>query len=229
MPKNPRGRKSSTLHQISCSVFRLTFRLLKNSKGLQPSCRPGMTLSTKISHSGNQDKTLLLPGRDASSRTNIEAAFLSQEVGEASLLFTHEPTARNSANVLGRDLVMGVSNANGIVPMREQTIGSDLSRYKILPPRAFAYNPMRINVGSIAMSRLTPMFWPVRTMCSLRAKDVLDPDYFDHLCNTHWWKHHINESGSGSVRQRIYYADLAALRVVIPPLRSRNRLQTASI
>ncbi|QOY90180.1 restriction endonuclease subunit S [Paludibaculum fermentans] len=141
------------------------------------------------------------------------------------LLFTHELTARNSANVLGRDLVMGVSNANGIVPMREQTIGSDLSRYKILPPRAFAYNPMRINVGSIAMSRLDSdvLASPDYVLFACK-KDVLDPDYFDHLCNTHWWKHHINESGSGSVRQRIYYADLAALRVVIPPFEKQKQI-----
>lgn len=139
--------------------------------------------------------------------------------------FTYELTDRNAANVLGRDLVMGVSNANGIVPMRAQTIGSDLSRYKVLPPKAFAYNPMRINVGSIAMSRLGSdvLVSPDYVLFACK-ENVLDPDYFDHLCSTHWWKHHINESGSGSVRQRIYYADLAALRIVIPPFEKQKQI-----
>ena len=120
---------------------------------------------------------------------------------------------------------MGVSNANGIVPMRAQKIGSDLSRYKILPPKAFAYNPMRINVGSIAMSHLDSnvLVSPDYVLFACK-KDVLDPDYFDHLCNTHWWKHYINESGSGSVRQRIYYGDLAALRLVIPTFEKQKQI-----
>jgi type I restriction enzyme S subunit len=139
--------------------------------------------------------------------------------------FTNELTKRNSANALGREFVMGVSNAKGIVPMREQTIGNDLSRYKILPPKAFAYNPMRINVGSIAMSRRGSDVLVSPDYILFECKEhVLSPDYFDHLCSTHWWNHYINESGSGSVRQRIYYDDLAALRVVIPPFNKQEQI-----
>jgi hypothetical protein len=65
---------------------------------------------------------------------------------------TRELTWRNNDGNFGRELVMGVTNSRGIVPM--QTIGSDLTRYNILPPRAFAYNPIRIKVGSIARLRL---------------------------------------------------------------------------
>jgi type I restriction enzyme S subunit len=130
---------------------------------------------------------------------------------------TRELTARNRDGRLGKDSVMGVTNSRGIVPMREQTIGTDLSRYKILPPRAFAYNPMRINVGSIAMSR--------------RASDVLvspdyvlfecipgklDAEYLEHMRRGHFWAHYISAGGSGSVRMRTYYNDLAALRIKLP-------------
>jgi len=139
--------------------------------------------------------------------------------------FTDEIIRRNTANTFGRELVMGVSNTKGIVPMREQTIAEDLSRYKILPPRSFAYNPMRINVGSIAMSRLGSDVLASPDYVLFACKEgVLDPDYFDHLCNTHWWSHHITESGTGSVRQRIYYDDLAALRIVIPPFEQQKRI-----
>jgi type I restriction enzyme S subunit len=139
--------------------------------------------------------------------------------------FTSEIVTRNSANALGRERVMGVSNTKGIVPMREQTIAGDLSRYKVLPQRAFAYNPMRINVGSIAMSRLDSEVLVSPDYVLFACKDgSLDPDYFDHLCNTHWWSHHITESGTGSVRQRIYYDDLAALRIVIPPFKQQKKI-----
>ena len=89
---------------------------------------------------------------------------------------------RNTDFVQGREAVMGVTNSRGIVPMREQTVAEDISRYKRLPPRAFAYNPMRINVGSIAMNEgdteilVSPDF--VAFACKAGG---LDPDYLDHL------------------------------------------------
>ena len=130
---------------------------------------------------------------------------------------TEELTDRNTSLRLDRSTVMGVTNARGIVPMRDQTIGADLARYKILPPKAFAYNPMRINVGSIAMSPfdgdvlVSPDYVLFRCI-----EGRLDPDFLDHLRGTHWWSHHINAGGSGSVRMRTYYDDLAALRLDLP-------------
>lgn len=132
---------------------------------------------------------------------------------------THELTERNGIHGLGRDYVMGVTKAQGVVPMREQTIAGDISRYKRLPPRAFAYNPMRINVGSIAMNHRDEevLVSPDYVVFACNA-DGLDPGYLDHLRKTSWWAHYINSGGSGSVRQRTYYADLAALKLPLPEL-----------
>lgn len=132
---------------------------------------------------------------------------------------THELTRRNGAKGLGRDFVMGVTKAEGVVPMREQTIAGDISRYKRLPPRAFAYNPMRINVGSIAMNEREDevLVSPDYVVFACNA-DGLDADYLDHLRKSSWWAHYINSGGSGSVRQRTYYDDLAALKLPLPEL-----------
>jgi type I restriction enzyme S subunit len=132
---------------------------------------------------------------------------------------THELTKRNGAKGLGRERVMGVTKAEGVVPMREQTIAADISRYKRLPPRAFAYNPMRINVGSIAMNERDEavLVSPDYVVFACNANG-LDPDYLDHLRKTSWWAHYINSGGSGSVRQRTYYDDLAALKLPLPEL-----------
>ncbi|QTL05578.1 restriction endonuclease subunit S [Aquabacter sp. L1I39] len=132
---------------------------------------------------------------------------------------TRELTARNGDGVLGRNLVMGVTNSRGIVPMREQTVGADIDRYKKLPPRAFAYNPMRINVGSISMntSNRTVLVSPDYVVFACE-EDSMEPDYLDHLRQTRWWLYQINSGGSGSVRQRTYYDDLAALHLPLPDL-----------
>ena len=139
--------------------------------------------------------------------------------------FTHELTARNGQNALGRDAVMGVTKANGIVPMREQTIATNISRYKRLPPRAFAYNPMRINVGSIAMNegQSEVLVSPDYVVFGCDA-DGLDPNYLDHLRKTRWWGHYINSGGSGSVRMRTYYDDLAAMKLLLPELDEQREI-----
>ncbi|CAA7619534.1 RmeS (fragment) [Magnetospirillum sp. SS-4] len=138
---------------------------------------------------------------------------------------THELTARNGKMKLGRDAVMGVTNAQGIVPMREQTIAEDIGRYKRLPPRAFAYNPMRINVGSIAMNDGSEevLVSPDYVVFACKAEG-LDPDYLDHLRKTRWWGHYINSGGSGSVRMRTYYDDLAAMKLPLPQLDEQREI-----
>lgn len=141
---------------------------------------------------------------------------------------TREITERNAASALGLGSVMGVSNLKGIVPMRSQTIGSDLTRYKILPPQGFAYNPMRLNVGSIAMSSLDEdiLVSPDYVLFECIG-GALDPDYLDHLRRTHWWHHHVNAGGSGSVRVRTYYDELASLRINLPTITEQHTIARA--
>jgi type I restriction enzyme S subunit len=116
---------------------------------------------------------------------------------------TFELSERNAGLTLSRDAVMGVTNSRGIVPMRQQTVADDISRYKRLPPRAFAYNPMRINVGSIAMNEGNTDILVSPDYVAFGCKsDGIEPDYLDHLRKTLWWIHHITSGGSGSVRQR---------------------------
>jgi len=153
--------------------------------------------------------------------TYVDAQGEPTRLGEV----TEEVTTRNGDGRLGREMVMGVTNSRGIVPMREQTIAEDIGRYKVVPHKAFAYNPMRINVGSIAMNEaenailVSPDY--VAFSC---VRDKLLPDFLDHLKNTNWWAHYINSGGSGTVRQRTYYADLAAMKVPLPNFDQQRRI-----
>lgn len=138
---------------------------------------------------------------------------------------TRELTQRNGDLAFDRSEVMGVTNSRGIVPMREQTVAGDISRYKLLPPQGFAYNPMRINVGSIAMNAREETFLvsPDYVVFACRPEG-LEPDYLNHLRQTRWWLHHINAGGSGSVRQRTYYDDVAALQLHLPNIAEQRSI-----
>ena len=91
-----------------------------------------------------------------------------------------EVTVRNKSNAC--DNVLSVSNKMGFIKQSEQfedrTIASEnKSNYKVVTKGCFAYNPARINVGSIAllsshsMGIISPMY-----VC-FKAKNVLDSTY----------------------------------------------------
>ena len=137
---------------------------------------------------------------------------------------TTESTTRNQ-NRLGREFVMAVTKANGIRPMREETISADLTRYKVVHPQPFAYNPMRLNIGSIAMSELADdvLVSPDYVVFECDATKLL-PRYLYHLRCSKLWGRFFDTAGSGSVRVRIYYEDLTDFALVLPTIEEQTRV-----
>jgi type I restriction enzyme, S subunit len=118
---------------------------------------------------------------------------------------TQELIARNGTS-LGRDAIMAVTKQVGMRPMREETIAANIERYKVVPPNAFAYNPMRLNIGSIAISPFDRdvLVSPDYVVFACDDSKLL-PSYLQHLRHSHKWKSHFELAGNGSVRVRIYY------------------------
>jgi type I restriction enzyme S subunit len=141
---------------------------------------------------------------------------------------TCEATARNRADQLGADAVMGVNKQHGMIPMRDHVRAADLSRYKIVRPGAFAYNPMRLNIGSIAQNDhgrdvlVSPDYVAFET-----DPGALLPAYFDHLRRTSIWSRFVKTAGSGGVRVRIYYEDLSDFVLDLPPVEEQARIVEA--
>ena len=101
--------------------------------------------------------------------------------------------------------VMGVTKAEGIVPMEERLIGTDVARYKIVRNNWFAYNPMRINIGSIARWQGDADILVSPDYVVFQCSEELEPDFLDQFRRSDQWQDFVNESGIGSVRVRIYY------------------------
>ena len=137
---------------------------------------------------------------------------------------TQELTKRNGT-VLGREAIMAVTKQVGMRPMREETIAANIGRYKVVPPRAFAYNPMRLNIGSIAISPFdrNVLVSPDYVVFACDETKLL-PGYLDHLRHSQRWKSHFELAGNGSVRVRIYYDDLGAFAFDLPPIDVQARI-----
>lgn len=123
---------------------------------------------------------------------------------------------------------MGVSKVNGIVPMEERIIAADTARYKFVRKNWFAYNPMRLNIGSIARWQgdndilVSPDY--VVFKCKSAGPHRLDPAYLDHFRHSDSWEEFVSEKGDGSVRVRIYYKDLARLKLALPPFPEQRKI-----
>jgi len=115
---------------------------------------------------------------------------------------------------------MGVTKAEGIVPMEERRIAADTARYKLVRKNWFAYNPMRLNIGSIARWRgeydilVSPDYVVFR--CIDDETPSIAPDYLDHFRQSDQWEQFVTESGIGSVRVRIYFKDIGRLSLPLP-------------
>ncbi len=120
---------------------------------------------------------------------------------------------------------MGVTKAEGLVPMKEHVIAADIARYLVLPPQAFAYNPMRINIGSIVMSQVEEevIVSPDYVVFACRPERC-HPHFLNHLRRTRAWQDFMTIAGNGSVRVRIYYADLANFEFHLPPFSEQARI-----
>lgn len=137
---------------------------------------------------------------------------------------THEQTARNG-NSLGRDAIMAVTKQVGMRPMREETIAANIERYKVVPPNAFAYNPMRLNIGSIAISPFDRNVLVSPDYVVFRCNESkLLPAYLHHLRHSQKWRSHFELAGNGSVRVRIYYDDLGRFSFWLPPIEVQAEL-----
>jgi type I restriction enzyme S subunit len=129
----------------------------------------------------------------------------------------------------GVELVLSVSNKKGFITQNEQFDGyevasKDLSNYKIVDKNDIAYNPSRINVGSIArlVNYEKGIVSPMYVVFSL--KDNLDKLFFENLYNTHRFKHLIKIGCSGSVRDSLNFEDLAEFCFSFPSLKEQQKI-----
>lgn len=138
--------------------------------------------------------------------------------------YAEELSTRNAGSFGHRD-VMGVIKGVGLEPMREHVRAADLSRYKVVPSDAFAYNPMRLNIGSLARNTsgraclVSPDYVVFRS-----DEQALLPEYLDQLRRSHIWSRFIRPAGSGSVRVRIYFRDLAHMKIPLPCAAEQSRI-----
>jgi type I restriction enzyme, S subunit len=135
-----------------------------------------------------------------------------------------ESKLRSGSAPVEKDLYIG-AKADGLVPMHKRIRGESAGRCKIVRKGWFIYDPMRLGAGSIAKWSGVGSALASPDYIVFRCDESrLDPEFLNHFRLSHQWTQFVEGAGSGSVRVRVSFSDLAALKLALPPLEEQRRI-----
>ncbi|MBE9863987.1 restriction endonuclease subunit S [Campylobacter concisus] len=139
--------------------------------------------------------------------------------------FLEEKSERNTKNI---DLVLSVTNKFGFVTQVEyfdKSVASDnTANYKIVRKGNFAYNPSRINVGSIALLEsyeigiLSPMY------VVFECLENLDNRFLKFWFQSHIFMGNLPKYLAGSVRESLNFNDMKTISIKLPNLKEQQKI-----
>ncbi len=138
-----------------------------------------------------------------------------------------EVSERNKDKKVKR--VLSVTNSQGFVNQEEYFEGTvhsaDISNYKIVRKNQFAYNPSRVNVGSIDILKdydegvLSPMY----VIFEVDTEKLL-PEYFYYYFQTHRFYENVKNNTQGSVRNSLSFKSLTHFEYLLPPKEEQEKI-----
>ena len=141
--------------------------------------------------------------------------------------YIREFLLRNRSGVLTD--VYSVTNSEGFVPstdyFKKEVFSKDLTSYKVVRPGMLAYNPSRINVGSVDCLALdhdvivSPLYVVFET-----DRTRLLPEYLNLFLHSSIALGQIKALTAGSVRDSLKFSALGRLQLKIPTLDQQSEL-----
>lgn len=174
-------------------------------------------------------KTLDCHDLQSKSRNDIQALRFKefsgtwQEVKLGEVL--EESSQRNKS--LQIDNVLSVTNSMGFIQQKEyfekEVASKNTSNYKIINYGEFAYNPARINVGSIALldsyeiGILSPMYIVFKCV-------RVNKYFFKYWLDSFMFKGILGQFLAGSVRQVLAFSDMKQIKIYLPSLQEQEKI-----
>ncbi len=127
--------------------------------------------------------------------------------------------------------VYSINNKLGFVPQSEQfegvdseDRGYDIKLYKIIDKNTFAYNPARINVGSIGYSEnLENIIISSLYVCFKTDNTVNDNFLFQYL-KTDFFNREVLRNVEGGVRDYLFYDNFARIKFDLPCIEEQKKI-----
>lgn len=126
--------------------------------------------------------------------------------------------------------VYSVNNIVGFVPQSEQfddagyLRDTDTSIYMIVPPKHFAYNPARIDVGSIGYQYLDHDVQVSSLYEVFKTSDSVNDDFLWIWFHTSCFNHTVKRLQEGGVRLYFYYDKMQETKIGLPSLTEQQKI-----
>ena len=125
--------------------------------------------------------------------------------------------------------IYSVNNKDGFILQSDQfkdriVASEDTTNYKIIKKDYFAYNPARINVGSIARMKhekigiISPMY-----IC-IECKNNVLPEYLEYFFETDIFTNEMKKRLEGSVRMCLSYESMLNIPIDLPDIIQQERI-----
>lgn len=124
--------------------------------------------------------------------------------------------------------VYSISNKYGFIPQEEQFEESrldslDKSAYKIVYAGDFAYNPARINVGSIGLLDSGEGIVSSLYVC-FRLTEEMNNEFYKNYFSTFTFNKDVIRSVEGGVREYLFYDNFIRIKAPVPCFREQNKI-----
>lgn len=151
-------------------------------------------------------------------RSNLPIASLGKHVRQIS--------QRNRAD--SDTEVYSVTNSEGFTRsidyFSKEVFSKDVSNYKIVCKGQFAYNPSRINVGSIDYLRQVDQVIVSPLYIVFETDDELNSDYLLRYLKSNWGNTQIRSNTEGAVRDSLKFKGLESIKIPLPSLDDQIRI-----
>ena len=122
-------------------------------------------------------------------------------------------------------IILGVSNKTGMFDAVEELGKKIKQKYHLVKDNWIAYNPYRINVGSIGIKtdkQKGAYISPAYVVIS--CKPTLLPEFLYLVMKSAYFNTLVKDSTTGSVRQTLHYEELASIRIPIPSIEEQANI-----
>jgi type I restriction enzyme S subunit len=127
--------------------------------------------------------------------------------------------------------VYSISNSMGFIPQSEQfdgvdseKRGYDISLYKLIQENTFAYNPARINVGSIGYSgALNNVIISSLYVC-FQSHPIGNDSFLQQFFKSSIFEKSVNDYVEGGIRSYLFYENFSRIPIALPSLPEQQRI-----
>lgn len=138
----------------------------------------------------------------------------------------------NRRNKSNRNLpIYSISNKDGFILQSEQfdgldsvSRGYDISLYKIVTSHTFAYNPARINVGSIGYSGSIKECLISSLYVCFKTTEETDDSFLMYFFDTLSFNQSVENNVEGGIRAYLFYENFSKIKILFPSILEQKRI-----